>query len=359
MKNNINSPFAGLRPAAWFLLAALALPLYSCFGSNSSNEKTKNETTDSTQKNIDPWKILNVEYQLVQSDLERECSLSGPMGVHKRDLLTVMCNRQDMLLVAYANDYTLCKIEELKGHVKQFLSNPDNNATLSEQVSTDIPLLGPVPVSNGIISFKHDPESSQQFVNSIKRELITAILELRQESAQNKFGKDYWSLSDEQRDAINQWHPMMIFDNTNCIDVIDNTRAKKEPELSISNNRPKSITSEYSIVDKEEEPVKIYTVVEQDPEFPGGLEARNKFIADNIKYPQIARDNNITGKVFVTFVVEKDGRLTNIKLLRDIGGGCGKEAIRIVQNMPKWIPGKSRGKNVRVQVNMPVNFTLE
>lgn len=229
MKNNINIPFAGLRPAAWFLLAALALPHYNCSGSNSNNEKAKDKTTGSSQKKIDPWKILEEEYRQVQSTLERESSLSGPIDVHKRNLLTVMINRSDMLLVSFANDYTLCKIEELKVHVKQFLSNPDNNATLSEQVSTDIPLLGPVPVSNGIISFKHDPESSQQFVNSIKRELITAILELRQESAQNKFGKDYWSLSDEQRDAINQWHPMMIVDNLDCIDVIDNTRAKKQP----------------------------------------------------------------------------------------------------------------------------------
>ena len=109
----------------------------------------------------------------------------------------------------------------------------------------------------------------------------------------------------------------------------------------------------------DEEEVKIFTVVEQDPEFPGGMEALLKYLAQNIKYPQLARDNGITGKVFVTFVVERDGSIANVKLLRDIGGGCGAEAIRVVKSMPKWNPGKQRGKAVRVQFNLPVNFTLK
>ena len=111
--------------------------------------------------------------------------------------------------------------------------------------------------------------------------------------------------------------------------------------------------------EQDEEEVKIFTVVEQDPEFPGGMEALLKYLAQNIKYPQLARDNGITGKVFVTFVVERDGSIANVKLLRDIGGGCGQEAIRVVKSMPKWNPGKQRGKAVRVQFNLPVNFTLK
>lgn len=113
---------------------------------------------------------------------------------------------------------------------------------------------------------------------------------------------------------------------------------------------------------EEEEDVEeqtIFTVVENEPEFPGGMEALAKYLAQNIKYPQLARDNNITGKVFVTFVVERDGRIADVKLLRDIGGGCGAEAIRVVKAMPKWTPGKQRGKAVRVQFNLPVNFNLK
>lgn len=110
--------------------------------------------------------------------------------------------------------------------------------------------------------------------------------------------------------------------------------------------------------EEDEAETQIFTVVENEPEFPGGMEALYKYLAQNIKYPQLARDNNITGKVYVTFVVERDGSIANPKVLRDIGGGCGAEAIRVVKAMPKWTPGKQRGKAVRVQFNLPVNFNL-
>lgn len=111
--------------------------------------------------------------------------------------------------------------------------------------------------------------------------------------------------------------------------------------------------------EEDETETQIFTVVENDPEFPGGMEALYKYLAQNIKYPQLARDNNITGKVYVTFVVERDGSIANPRVLRDIGGGCGQEAIRVVKSMPKWTPGKQRGKAVRVQFNLPVNFSLK
>ncbi len=113
---------------------------------------------------------------------------------------------------------------------------------------------------------------------------------------------------------------------------------------------------------KQEEEVaeeEIFTVVESDPSFPGGADAMYKFLYANIKYPQIAKENNITGRVFLTFVVEKDGSIANPRVLRDIGGGCGAEALRVVKSMPKWTPGKQRGKAVRVQFNLPVTFELQ
>ena len=109
----------------------------------------------------------------------------------------------------------------------------------------------------------------------------------------------------------------------------------------------------------DEDEVTIFTVVENDPEFPGGMEALYKYLAQNIKYPALARDNGITGRVYVTFVVERDGSIANPKVLKDIGGGCGQEAIRVVKSMPRWTPGKQRGKAVRVQFNLPVNFNLK
>lgn len=106
-------------------------------------------------------------------------------------------------------------------------------------------------------------------------------------------------------------------------------------------------------------PAEIFTVVEEQPAFPGGDEARIKFLQDNIKYPEEAKELGVQGKVFVTFVVEVDGSITDVKVLRGIGAGCDEEAIRVVKSMPKWVPGKQRGVPVRVQFNLPIKFTLQ
>jgi protein TonB len=102
-----------------------------------------------------------------------------------------------------------------------------------------------------------------------------------------------------------------------------------------------------------------FFIVEQVPEYPGGDEARLIFLRSNIKYPQIARETGIHGTVYVSFVVEKDGALTQIKILRGIGGGCDEEAIRVTKMMPKWKPGKQREREVRVSYQMPIKFTLQ
>ena len=102
----------------------------------------------------------------------------------------------------------------------------------------------------------------------------------------------------------------------------------------------------------------VYQVVDQMPEFPGGMEAMMKFVADNVKYPEEAKDKNIEGRVFVGFVIEKDGSVSNVKVLRGIGGGCDEEAIRVVKSMPNWTPGKQKGEPVRVSFQMPFMFKL-
>ena len=108
-------------------------------------------------------------------------------------------------------------------------------------------------------------------------------------------------------------------------------------------------------------PVKdsVYNIVEEMPEFPGGVEAMMKYVADNVKYPQEARDKDISGRVFVSFVIEKDGSVSNVEVKRGIGGGCDEEAVRVISAMPKWKPGKQKGKPVRVNYMMPLNFKLD
>ena len=102
----------------------------------------------------------------------------------------------------------------------------------------------------------------------------------------------------------------------------------------------------------------VFVFVEVNPVYPGGDEARLAYLRDNISYPQEAKEQGIQGTVYVTFVVEKDGRITNIVIARGIGGGCDEEAYRVVANMPKWIPGRQRGVPIRVQYSMPIKFSL-
>lgn len=102
----------------------------------------------------------------------------------------------------------------------------------------------------------------------------------------------------------------------------------------------------------------VFTVVEVMPQFPGGEEGRIKYLKENVNYPEAARKQGIEGTVFVTFVVEKDGSVTNARVLRGIGGGCDEEALRVVSAMPNWKPGMQRGKPVRVQFNVPIKFNL-
>ncbi|MBR7167397.1 MAG: TonB family protein, partial [Bacteroidales bacterium] len=124
--------------------------------------------------------------------------------------------------------------------------------------------------------------------------------------------------------------------------------------LNLSLNSVTTVNEEAEEIEEE-----IFTVVETQPQFPGGEDSLYSFIYTNLRYPQEAIDNGIEGNVYITFVIEKDGSITNIKILRDIGYGCGAEAVRVLKMMPKWIPGSQRGKPVRVQFNMPIKFELK
>ena len=107
---------------------------------------------------------------------------------------------------------------------------------------------------------------------------------------------------------------------------------------------------------KEEE---VFTVVEQQPQFPGGMEALAKFLQKEVRYPEIARKAGVEGKVFVQFVVGQDGKIRDVAVVRGIGGGCDEEAIRLVNSMPPWVPGKQNGRAVSVRFSMPITFKLK
>lgn len=106
---------------------------------------------------------------------------------------------------------------------------------------------------------------------------------------------------------------------------------------------------------------KIYQSVEidEEPKFPGGVHALMEYIADNVIYPQTAIDEGVQGRVLVRFVVEPNGKVTNVEVLQGIGAGCDEEAIRVVKSLPDWEPGVKRGESVRVAVFAPIRFAFE
>jgi protein TonB len=134
-----------------------------------------------------------------------------------------------------------------------------------------------------------------------------------------------------------------------------------EEELEMEDMEVDEDTEIEFIEEVEEEFVEeeIFTIVQDMPSFPGGDAAMLAYLGKNIKYPTLAKESGIQGTVYVTFVVEKDGSVSNVKVLRGIGGGCDEEAIRVVKSMPKWSPGKQRGKPVKVQYNLPCRFVLQ
>ncbi|MAW21173.1 MAG: energy transducer TonB [Flavobacteriales bacterium] len=109
---------------------------------------------------------------------------------------------------------------------------------------------------------------------------------------------------------------------------------------------------------EEEDDDEFFMVVENMPEFPGGDLGLMKYIQKNVKYPAIAKEYNITGKVYVSFIVDKTGSVTNVKVVRGVDKNLDAEAVRVVKSLPKYKPGKQRGKAVRVMFTIPINFTL-
>jgi protein TonB len=148
---------------------------------------------------------------------------------------------------------------------------------------------------------------------------------------------------------------------TTLLNIVDNNvTVTNDLEIDASDDNKEN--KEYQQVEQEATTdaaeAEIFSVVEDNPIFPGGDEGRMKYLSENLKYPQMARESNIDGTVYIEFIVEKDGSISKPTIKRDIGGGCGDEALRVAKSMPKWTPGKQRGKPVRTQFVMPIKFVL-
>ena len=143
----------------------------------------------------------------------------------------------------------------------------------------------------------------------------------------------------------------VVEDNVETESIEINTEDDKEEVV---------IAAPVEAPEEEEEEEVIFVVVETMPEFPGGQQALFKYLSENVKYPVIAQENGIQGRVICQFVVNKDGSIVDVEVVRSGGDpSLDKEAVRVIKSMPKWKPGKQRGKAVRVKYTVPVNFKLQ
>lgn len=149
---------------------------------------------------------------------------------------------------------------------------------------------------------------------------------------------------------------------TTLIEIVeDDVEIEEEVEIEDTETDEDEVVEYVEMEEEEAEDMTIFTLVEEEAAFPGGQEALFKYLGKETKYPQIARDANITGVVYVQFVVEKDGRINKdmIEVLRGVHPALDAEAIRVVKGMPNWSPGRQRGKPVRQYFKLPFRFTLK
>ncbi|MGQ1785218.1 MULTISPECIES: energy transducer TonB [unclassified Saccharicrinis] len=148
---------------------------------------------------------------------------------------------------------------------------------------------------------------------------------------------------------------------TDVLNIVDDD-VELEEELDIEDteiDEDTEVEFDVSLEEEETDDAPVFFIVEEMPQFPGGDTELRKYIAQSVKYPVIAQENGIQGRVYVQFVVGTDGAVTQVKVARGVDPNLDKEAIRVVQSMPKWKPGKQRGKAVKVSYTVPINFVLQ
>lgn len=148
---------------------------------------------------------------------------------------------------------------------------------------------------------------------------------------------------------------------TDVLEIVEDNKELTN-EVEVENTEADANTEIQAIVEvqqeEENEEIVNFYVIEEKPEFPGGEAAMFQWISKNVKYPEIAKENGVQGKVFVQFVIGKEGKVTDVQVVRGVDPSLDKEAVRVIQSMPAWKPGKQRGKPVKVSFQLPINFKL-
>lgn len=154
--------------------------------------------------------------------------------------------------------------------------------------------------------------------------------------------------------------PPPVPDVVEVINVVEDNVIVESVQINTEDDKNKEVVIQAPVAAPiEEEDNVVFQVVETMPSFPGGDQALFKFLGENVKYPVIAQENGIQGRVICQFVVNRDGSIVDVEVVRPVDPSLDKEAIRVIKSMPSWSPGKQRGKSVRVKYTLPVNFKLQ
>ncbi len=156
--------------------------------------------------------------------------------------------------------------------------------------------------------------------------------------------------------------PVEVPKQAEILKIVDDQADVEETAIASTEDTGQKVEVKYvpvQVVEEEPEEQTIFEVVENMPDFPGGQAALMQYLAKNIKYPTIAQENGTQGRVIVQFVVNKDGSIVDAKVVRSVDPYLDKEALRVINTMPKWKPGMQRGKPVRVKFTVPVMFRLQ
>lgn len=165
-----------------------------------------------------------------------------------------------------------------------------------------------------------------------------------------------------QQEEIKAPPPPEVPSVAEVLNIVDDKADVVETEVQTSEETGKAVEVKYvpvEVVEEDPEENVVFQVVENMPEFPGGMGALMQFLGKNIKYPTIAQENGVQGRVIVQFVVNKDGSIVDPVVVRSVDPYLDKEALRVIKSMPKWKPGMQRGKAVRVKYTVPVTFKLQ
>jgi protein TonB len=154
--------------------------------------------------------------------------------------------------------------------------------------------------------------------------------------------------------------PPPVPDVVEVINIVEDDVIVESVDINTEDDKNKEVVIAAPVAAPvEEEDNVVFQVVETMPAFPGGDQALFKFLGENVKYPVIAQENGIQGRVICQFVVNRDGSIVDVEVVRPVDPSLDKEAIRVIKSMPNWSPGKQRGKSVRVKYTLPVNFKLQ